>query len=170
MDQSDLTAMMSPITQETADMSDPSQHFAWAVPSFPAPNKDMGDVPVPASVRPELSQRLWDLGFRHVADLQTKWFIPGDHPEGGWLNIPELVDRAKYDAHREKNTNPDGAAEQWQATAEALLGRLDPKLAQRIADMTPEQRAAAAAVQREQLPAAMQRLAQLAETDQEANS
>lgn len=170
MDQSDLTAMMSPITQETADMSDPRQHFAWAIPSFPAPNKDMGDVPVPTPVRPELSQRWWDLGFRHHADLQTKWFVPGDHPEAGYLNVPELVEREKYDAYHAKHADPDAEAGKWQATAEALLGRLDPKLAQRIADMTPEQRAAAAAVQREQLPAAMQRLAQLAETDQEATS
>lgn len=149
------------ITQATADMDDSAQHFAWALGSLPSPNPEMGAVPLPPVARPLLSRLLWEFGFRHDETKQTKWLIPGDHPEGGYLNVPKIVDRAEYDEWLAAHANPDAEAEKWRATAEMLLGRLDPKLAQRIADMTPEQKAAAADVQRQTLPVEFARLADL---------
>lgn len=167
MEQSDLDALTSSPTQENTDMSDPRQRFAWALLSFPAPNKDMGDVPIHPMVRPEMSQRLSDFGFEYNPAKQTKWLLPGDHPEAGYLNIPRIVDRKEYDEYLAAHTNPQAEADSWRAMAEAALEKLDPKLLSRINNMTDEQRAAAAAVQRDQLPAAFERLAQLqAETEQ----
>lgn len=161
MNQDDLNALTSPLTQNSADMEDPRQHFAWAFPSFPAPNPQMGDVPVHPMVRPELSQRWWDMGFRHHPELQKKWFIPGDHPEAGYLNVPKLVSETEYVEYLAAHADPDVEAEKWHTTAEAILGKLDPKLATRIKSMTPEEKAAAREVQKQQIPAAFERLAQL---------
>lgn len=158
----DIAAITRAITQNTADMNDPAQHFAWALGALPSPNPEMGSVPFPPVARPLLSQLLWDLGFRHDETKQVKWLIPGDHPEGGYLNVPKIVDRCEFDEWLAAHSDPDGEAEKWRATAEMLLGRLDPKLAQRIADMTPEQKAQAVEVQRQNLPPALKRLAELA--------
>jgi hypothetical protein len=162
MNESDINALTTPITQATADMDDPRQHFAWALSSFPAPNQDMGDVAIHPMVRPEKSQRLWDLGFRHHPDLQTKWFIAGDHPEAGYLNVPTLVDEAAHAEYQAAHADPEAETEKWRATAEAMLGKLDPKLVARINSMTEEEKAAAREVQREQVPAAIERLVKLA--------
>jgi hypothetical protein len=160
LDLRDLTNTAT-LRQEQADMTDPRQHFAWALPFFPSPNTQMGDVPIQPSVRPGLSQMLWDLGFRHHPELQTKWLVPGDHPEAGWMNVPSLVDAEQYRQYQAVHDDPDAENERWRQTAEALLGKLDPKLVDRIKKMTPEERAAAAEVQRQQLPAAFERLAEL---------
>jgi hypothetical protein len=150
-------------TQATADMDDPRQFAAWALGSFPAPNKQMGDVPLTPPVPADFSERLSQLGFRHHPELQTKWLIAGDHPEAGYLNVPKIVDRAEYEAHLAAHADPEAEAENWRATAEAVLGKLDPKLLHRITAMTDEQKAAAAQVQREHIPKAFERLAQLRE-------
>lgn len=159
----DIPGLTPPITQENADMDDPRQHVAWALAAFPAPNQEMGSVPVAPGVRPLLSELLVDLGFRHDPTKQRKWLIPGDHPEAGWLNTPKVVDRMEYEEWKAAHDDPAAADEKWRATAEALLGRLDPKLAHRISEMTPEERAAAAETQRQHLPAAFARLAELAD-------
>lgn len=161
MDARELTGLATLLQQAAADMTDPRQHFAWALPFFPSPNQQMGDVPVHPTVRPGTSQMLWDLGFRHQPELQTKWFLPGDHPEAGYLNVPHLVDAEEYEQYMAVHADPEADNEKWRATAEALLGKLDPKLVERINRMTPEERAAAAEIQREQVPAAFDRLAEL---------
>jgi hypothetical protein len=161
MDQSDIAAALAPPTQDTADMGDPREHFSWALCAFPGANKQMGDIPLHPMVRPELSQRLWDFGFRWNAELQTKWLIPGDHPEAGYLNAPVVVDRQAYEEYLAAHADPDADAEKWKAAAETMLAQLDPKLAARIKTMTPEEKAAALESQRENLPAAFDRLAQL---------
>ncbi|MEU2013115.1 hypothetical protein [Nocardia sp. NPDC019302] len=161
MDARELTGLAAPLQQDAADMTDPRQHFAWALNFFPSPNQQMGDVPIHPTVRPGMSQMLWDLGYRHQPELQTKWFVPGDHPEAGYLNVPTLVDAEQYQQYHAVHEDPETENEKWRDTAEALLGKLDPKLVERIRNMTPEERAAAAEVQRQQLPAAFDRLAEL---------
>lgn len=161
MDIRELTGLSAPLQQTAADMSDPRQHFAWALQFFPSPNPQMGNVPIHPTARPGMSEMLHAFGFRHDPELQTKWLIPGDHPEAGYLNVPKLVDRAEYEEYMAAHADPEADAEKWRDTAEKLLGKLDPKMVDRIRNMSPEERAAAAAVQREQLPAAFDRLAEL---------
>lgn len=160
MDLRDLTGS-AVLQQEQADMSDPRQHFAWALQFFPSPNPQMGEVPIQPAVRGPLSQMLWDLGFRHNPELQTKWFVPGDHPEAGWMNVSSLVDAEEYRQHQAVHDDPEAENDKWRQTAEAMLGKLDPKLVDRIKNMSPDERAAAVEVQRKQIPAAFERLAEL---------
>lgn len=160
MDLRDLTGSAS-LQQEQADMSDPRQHFAWALQFFPSPNPQMGEVPIQPAVRPGLSEMLWDLGYRHNPELQTKWFVPGDHPEAGWMNVPSLVNAEERRQYEAVHDDPEAENDKWRETAEAMLGKLDPKLVERIKSMTPEERAAAVEVQRKQIPAAFERLAEL---------
>ncbi|MEV0357099.1 hypothetical protein AB0H71_13660 [Nocardia sp. NPDC050697] len=161
MDVRELMGASAQLQQDDADMADPRQHLAWALMFFPSPNPQMGEVPIQPAVRPLLSQLLWDLGFRHNPELQTKWFTPGDHPEGGWLNVPNVVDRAGHAQWKAAHSDPEAEAEKWRGTAESLLGVLNPKLAGRIENMTPDERAAAQATYRQQMPAAFDRLAEL---------
>lgn len=163
LDSTDLLHNAAPITQANADMDNPRQHAAWALVAFPSPNKEMGDVPISPPVPVDLSERLWDFGFRHHPDLQTQWYIPGDHPEGGFLNVPKVVGREEYEQYRAEHADPDGEVDKWTDTARSLLGELDPKLLARIDAMTDEQKAAAAEVHRKNLPPAFQRLAELHE-------
>jgi hypothetical protein len=162
MDARELTGLAAPLQQAMADMSDPRQHFAWALLYFPSPNPQMGEVPIHPTARPGLSELLSSLGFEHNPEKQTKWFIPGDHPEAGYLNIPKLVDAAEHQRYMAEHADPEAENEQWRETAEALLGKLDPKLLARIEAMTPEQKAAAASVMaKDHVPAAFERLADL---------
>lgn len=162
-----LLAALVPVTQETADMSDPRQHFAWALAYFPSPNQDMPAVPIQPSVRPLLSELLDELGFAHDPAKQRKWLIPGDHPEAGWLNTPRLVDRNEYDEWTAARGNPVSKDEELRAAAEKALRSINPEMARQIAEMTPEQREQALQEQRESLPAALERLAELAEGDKQ---
>jgi hypothetical protein len=160
-----------PVTQANADMSDPRQHHAWALGSFPAPNRQMGDVALHPLVVAEFSERLTDFGFRHHPELQTKWLIPGDHPEAGYLNVPKIVDREEYEAWLATQSDPAAAEQSMRAKAEEVLGKVNPRLLERINSMTDEERQAELAEQRAQLPAAFDRLAELRkaiEEDREA--
>lgn len=65
-----------PISQSEADMEDPEQFAAWAfaagVPDGRGekfPHQPM----IPAVNFKALSRMLWDMGFRHHSELQTKW-------------------------------------------------------------------------------------------------
>ncbi|WP_433568067.1 phage gene 29 protein family protein (plasmid) [Nocardia sp. CA-151230] len=161
----DITSMTRVVTQDTADMDDPRQHVAWALAFFPSPNPQMGAVPVYPVVREMQSELLVQFGFKHHPELQTKWLIPGDHPEAGWYNTPKVVDRDEYDEWLAAHADPEAEAEKWKSTAEALLGTLNPKLAKSIADMTPEQKAQAAELQKKALPPEFARLVELAQKE-----
>lgn len=163
----DIGSLLTTVTQETADMSDPRQCLAWALAFFPAPNPEMPTVPIQPSIRPLFSELLDSLGLEHNPAKQRKWLIPGDHPEAGWLNTPKVVDRAEYETWLAARADPDREADKWRPTAEALLAQLNPEMAKQIADMTPEQREQALRAGRENLPAALTRLAELAEKGEE---
>ncbi|AZA08692.1 phage gene 29 protein family protein [Corynebacterium pseudopelargi] len=64
---------MIPVDQTKADMSDPEQHFGWAVASIPPVgyNPDLPNIVFPLLYLPWLSQFLWDCGFRHHPELQV---------------------------------------------------------------------------------------------------
>lgn len=168
MDARELTGLAAPLQQQAADMSDPRQHFAWALQFFPSPNPQMGNVPIHPSARPGMSEMLCAFGFEHNPEKQTKWLIPGGHPEAGYLNVPKLVDRAEYEAYMAAHADPEAEVAKWQQIGKQLLGTLDPKLIEsinHIETLGPEARAAAAESLRERAqqaaPAAFERLAEL---------
>ena len=57
------------IDQRKADMSDPEQHFAWALASFPV-MADGTPMVLPVMCLPVVSRFLWECGFRHHPELQ----------------------------------------------------------------------------------------------------
>jgi len=159
MDPSELLRSLTPVTQANANMDDPRQHLAWGLGTFPAPNKQMGEVPLQPPVPADLSERLHNLGFRHHPELQQKWIIPGDHPEAGYLNIPRVVDHETYESWLAAQDHP--AADEWTETAKSLLGKIDPDALAHIEAMSDEEKAVAREEYRQQMPAAFERLAQL---------
>lgn len=58
------------VDQRKADMSDPEQHFGWAMSLFPV-REDGTPMILPVLVLPIISKHLWDCGFRHHPELQT---------------------------------------------------------------------------------------------------
>lgn len=161
MSENPLAALTPAVRQETADMNDPRQHAAWALVCFPSPNKQMPDIPLAPPVPADLSELLWDFGFRQVPELQTRWYIPGDHPEAAFLNTPKPVDRAGYEKYMAEHGMPEQRAQDVLGKAEAFLAQIDPQRYARIKSMTPEEKAAELETQREHLPPAFQRLAEL---------
>lgn len=59
---------------EDCDPDDPYEAFVWALVGLPGPRNS------PLLVHPDVlrqwSKHLWDLGFRHYPDEQTKQFHP----------------------------------------------------------------------------------------------
>lgn len=109
------------------DPSNPKEHAAWCWAA---------GIPDPSPVRPNpipliapqlaegLSQLLWDFGFRHHPDLQTKW-IQGSAGLGG---VAQVVDAPPVG---------DDFTEQ----AESFLAEHNPDLLKRIKEASPEERA-----------------------------
>lgn len=161
MNENPLAALTPTVRQETANMNDPRQHAAWALVCFPSPNKQMPDIPLAPPVPADLSELMWHFGYRQVPELQTKWYIPGDHPEAAFLNTPKLVDRAGYEKYMAEHGDPEQRLEDWRGAAEGLLAKIAPREAARIQAMTDEEKAAELVVRRKQMPPAFQRLAEL---------
>jgi hypothetical protein len=105
-------------------MDDPEQFAAWAfaagIPdprSKKAPGKFPHQPMVNPACFPALSQMLWDLGFRHHADKQTKWVKParGTHSN---FQCWDMVD--------------------VKPLAEQMLVEEFPEMAKKLARVTPE--------------------------------
>lgn len=125
---------------EHLDMSDPQQALAWALGSMPSHQAQGQPVPIPPKVVPSWSEFLTALGLVYDPDRQTLYPIV-DHERApmGWLAPVRWVTRKEYEEHEAKRAGKT-------ADLEATLQRLNPDLAQRIADMTdPEKRDAMAA-------------------------
>ncbi|MBH0775020.1 phage gene 29 protein family protein [Nocardia bovistercoris] len=69
---------------EDCDPDDPYEAFVWALVGLPGPRNS------PLLVHPDVlrqwSKHLWDLGFRHYPDEQTKQFHPPARGVTHWLN------------------------------------------------------------------------------------
>lgn len=79
-----------PKSQFDSDMENPDEFAAWAFAAgIPDPRgQEWGHQPlVPAPCFPALSRMLWDMGFRHHADLQTKWVGDFSGPERNFVAV-----------------------------------------------------------------------------------
>lgn len=77
-------------SQDLCDANDPEEHFLWALTSVPG----VGNSPlmIPIQMAKQISQHLYEAGFRHVpAKQEKKWLRPyrGDqshlNPGGKWV-------------------------------------------------------------------------------------
>lgn len=75
---------MSIPLHEHCDQETPEEAFVWALIGLPGPRNS------PLMVHPitlgEWSKHLWDLGFRHYAEDQTKEYHPPARGHHHWLN------------------------------------------------------------------------------------
>lgn len=134
-----------PKKQSESNMDDPQEFAAWAfVAGIPDPRGErFGHQPlVPAPCFPALSQMLWELGFRHHADLQTKW-------------VPEYLGPDRN--HVALGLTADDPETAMRAAAEMLVDQF-PDVAERVASMTPENRDEVVRQQAEDLMASVARL------------
>jgi septal ring factor EnvC (AmiA/AmiB activator) len=84
----------------------------------------------------------------------TRFPIPGDHPEAGWLNPHRWVGREEYDEYTATRPSNDDA----QSQLRMMLQAINPAMAQRISRMNEAQKQAA---REEQAPEMQERMAQL---------
>ncbi|MFP7366280.1 DUF2744 domain-containing protein [Corynebacterium callunae] len=61
--------------QSECDASSPEEHALWALVGLPGPGKNAPLMMPPPALR-EISQHLWECGFRHDPDLQKKKYVP----------------------------------------------------------------------------------------------
>lgn len=136
-----------PKRQSESNMDDPKEHFAWAfaagVPDPRYKNLTFQTL-IPAPCFAAISQMLWDFGFRHNPELQTKW-------------VPEYVgaDRNLL-ALGVTDVNPENVVE----LAAEMVADQFPEVADRIAQMNPENRDELVREQAQVLLASVQRLQQ----------
>ncbi|WP_330185014.1 DUF2744 domain-containing protein [Nocardia sp. NBC_01503] len=87
---------MSIPLHEHCDQDTPEEAFVWALIGLPGPRNS------PLMVHPETlgewSKHLWDLGFRHAPEDQTKEYHPPARGHHHWLNglgqwLPQGTDR-----------------------------------------------------------------------------
>ncbi|WP_405166716.1 DUF2744 domain-containing protein [Nocardia sp. NBC_01499] len=75
---------MSIPLHEQCNPDDPHEAFVWALVGLPGPQNS------PLLVHPDVlrqwSKHLWDLGFRHCTDEQTKEYHPPARGVTHWLN------------------------------------------------------------------------------------
>ena len=134
-----------PKKQGQSDMDDPQEFAAWAFASgVPDPRgESFGFQPlIPAPCFAGVSQMLWDFGFRHHADLQTKWVPDYAGPNRNQIALGVT------------STSPE---EVLQQAAEMLVDQF-PDVAERLSGMTPENKDVVIQRQAEQLLSSMDRL------------
>lgn len=128
-----------PKRQSESDMDDPKEFAAWAFAAgVPDPRyKSLTfQAIIPAPCCTTLSQLLWDFGFRHHAELQTKWvpdyrgadrnLLPLGTTDVNPDNVMDLaaemvVDQFPDVAERLRQMNPENRDEMIREQAEALL-------------------------------------------------
>ena len=134
-----------PKRQVESNMDDPREFAAWAFAAgIPDPRAGAASFQtlIPAPCFPALSQMLWDFGFRHHAELQTKWVTdyPGCDRNFVALGLTDeqpskddvvrkatemVVDQFPAVADRLRQMNPENRDEIVREQAEALLKSME---------------------------------------------
>lgn len=116
-----------PKKQFQSNMDSPDEFAAWAFAAgVPDPRgESFGYQPlIPAPCFPMLSRMLWDFGFRHHSELQTKWVSEYSGPDRNLVALGVT------------DVSPEELLEQ---ATEMLVDQF-PEVAERIAEVTVENR------------------------------
>lgn len=124
-------------------------------------------VPIAARIRERFAAELHAKGLRPHPDLAVLFPIPGGKPRVmGFLNPTEWVDRPRYEQYLAEHADAPtasmpGSHQDAVDKLTAMLAAIKPELAQRIPDMTDEERHAAARDGGNRASLAVQRLKKL---------
>lgn len=118
---------------DEADLDDPREHLVWAINSWPAVEKSQPYPAAPNPLLPHHAENLYNLGLRYHPELATHKKVRGKD------GMPKVVpvgapDPVEVEASMEGSGLPGEAL--------ALLGQIDPAMAEEIRNMPPDQRAA----------------------------
>lgn len=134
-----------PKKQKDSDMDDPKEFAAWAFSAgIPDPRyKGLTfNTLIPAPCFPAISQMLWDFGFRHHPELQTRWVTDYSGADRNLLPLGVT------------DVNPDNVMEH----AAEMVADQFPDVAERIRQMNPENRDEMVRAQAQELLASVSRL------------
>lgn len=132
-----------PKRQSESNMESPREFAAWAFAAgVPDPRNGGYQTLIPAPCFSVISEMLWDFGFRHHADLQTKW-VPGyGGPDRNLLALGLT----------------DSSPEDLVAAATEMVVDQFPDVAARLAGMNAGNRDEVIAAQARELLASVERL------------
>jgi hypothetical protein len=85
--------------QEDCDLSDPEEHFLWALTQVPF--GQFNSQPIQPSLARTISKHLWECGFRHLPRLQNKKLQMPHRGQQHYLNAS-----AKWVGMDEPNPDP----------------------------------------------------------------
>ena len=71
--------------RERCDADDPYEFALWAFVALPGVRG--APLIMPVDYYREVSKRLWDLGFRHVAEPELEW-VPPSASDPNWITSP----------------------------------------------------------------------------------
>ncbi|MBV7294935.1 DUF2744 domain-containing protein [Corynebacterium sp. TAE3-ERU12] len=80
--------MFSVPDQDKCDPESPDEHLLWALMGLPGPGATAVML-VPEPALRQWSKHLWECGFRHHPELQTRRYEPPSDPLSGggeWVN------------------------------------------------------------------------------------
>mgnify|MGYP001120549074 FL=1 len=112
---------MHPLQQD-CDPNDPEEFAAWCWAAGCPDPRPAATMPVPIATPQlcrSLSRMLWDFGFRHHPELQTKW-IEG---AAGLIGFARIVDHPPEDF--------------WKKYGQEFLEQVDPRLAEIVKNGSP---------------------------------
>jgi len=132
-----------PKRQCESDMENPREFAAWAFAAgIPDPRGGGYQSLIPAPCFPTISEMLWDFGFRHHADLQTKWVPDYLGPDRNIISLGTT------------DISPDDLV----ARATEMVCDQFPEVAAKLAQITPSNRDEMIAAQARDLLSSVERL------------
>lgn len=141
-----------PKRQQDSDMGNPDEFAAWAFAAgIPDPRfKSLTfQTLIPAPCFPAISRMLWDFGFRHHEDLQTKWVPEYSAADRNLVALGVTSERPSPDEVTPENV--------MDLAAEMLVDQF-PDIAAKVSQVTAENRDEMVREQAAALMASMQRL------------
>ena len=131
-----------PKRQSQSNMDDPREFAAWAFAAGIPDQRGNGyQTLIPAPCFPIISEMLWNFGFRHHADLQTKW-------------VPEYVGPDRNLVALGLSDSPSDLV----SVATEMVVDQFPDVAARLAGMNAENRDELIAAQARELLASVEKL------------
>ena len=143
--------MSCPRFVEDADLGVEWESVAWALSDWPGVEKSQPYPAAPTPLLPYHAQMLVDLGFRYHPELAVLRKVPGEGGRAVFIGVgdePPVVESA--------GVVPDDVM--------SMLMRVDPDMADRIACMSPGERAAEAEAKKAEFEAAVAMLSKLSDS------
>jgi hypothetical protein len=157
--------MTDPDPERTAGIA----ALAACVDALPARNSKVRATPLHPKTRAQLAEQLWDRGVRVLPELAVVFPIPGKQIPGipAYMSLPQWVNAERYARHMRDNPQDAAAAPAGPSLTIDQLRKIfaivNPDAAAKLPTLSDAELAAEREAYAARVPAAVQRLAQIAD-------